>query len=97
MDLPLTIAILREWSPLKYIPAHDKASAHLCKRFCMPETDEDIRFKSSRNALTKRKVTLPVDINLQADEAKVYSITTFDPARKRIIDKVYQAEIPLKC
>ena len=84
-------------SALKYIPAHDKAFTHLCNRFCVPETDEDIRFKSSINALTKGKTTLPVDTNLQADEAKVYSITTFIPAKKRIIGKLHPGKTPLKC
>ena len=55
IDLHLTITILRDMSALKYIPAHDKAFTHLCKRFCAPEIDDDIRFKSSINALTKRK------------------------------------------
>ena len=95
IDLPLTITILRVLSALKYIPAHDKAFTYLCKRFCAPETDEDIRFKSSINA--KGKATLPVHTNLRADEAKVYPITTFIPGRKRIIDKVHPAKIPLKC
>ena len=97
IDLHLTITILRDMSALKYIPAHDKAFTHLCNRFCVPETDEDIRFKSSINALTKGKTTLPVDTNLQADEAKVYSITTFIPAKKRIIGKLHPGKTPLKC
>ena len=50
VDLPLT-TLLRDLSALKYIPAHDKAFTHLCKRFCAPETDEGIRFKSSINAV----------------------------------------------
>ena len=49
------------------------------------------------NALTKGRATSPIDTNLQADEAKVYSITTFTPARKRIIDKVHPAKNSLKC
>ena len=76
-------------SALKYIPPHEKAFTHLSKRFCMPETDEDIRFKSSINALTKGRGKLPVDIKLRADESKVYSITTFIPARKRVINKMH--------
>ena len=57
----------------------------------------NIGFKLSINALTKGRATLPVDTNYRADEAKVYSITTFIPARKIIIDKVHPAKIPLKC
>ena len=62
----------------------------------MPETDEDIRFKSFINAPTKGRATFPVDTNLRANEAKVYSITTFIPARKKN-DKVHSAKVPLKC
>ena len=47
--------------------------------------------------LTKGKATLLVDRNIQADEAKVYSITTFTPATKIIIDKLQPAKIPFKC
>ena len=74
-----------------------KLSHTYVKGFFAPETDEDIRFKSSINALTKGKATLPVETNLWADEAKVYSVTPFIPARKRIIEKVHPAKIPLKC
>ena len=89
--------MLHELTALKYIPIHEKAFTHLSKRFCVPATDEDIRLKSSINALTKGRAASPIDTNLQADEAKVYSITTFIPARKRIIDKVHPAKNPLKC
>ena len=72
-------------------------SFHTSKRFCVPETDKNIRFKLSINALTKGRATLPVDTNFWPDEDKVYSITTFICARKRIIDKVHPVKIPLKC
>ena len=74
IDLPLIITILQDLSALNYIPAHDKAFIHLSNRFCAPETDQDMRFKLSINALTKRKATLYVDTNSQANEAKVYYI-----------------------
>ena len=45
----------------------------------------------------RERATLIVDTNLRADEAKVYSITTFIPARKRFTGKVDPAKIPLKC
>ena len=89
--------MLHDLRALKHIPIHENVFTHLSKRFCVPATDEDIRLKSSINALTKGRATAPVDTNLQADEAKVYSITTFIPARKRIIDKVHPAKNPLKC
>ena len=82
---------------LKYIPAYDKTFTHLSKRLCEPETYENISVILSINALTKERATLLADTNSGADDAKVYSITTFIPARKRIIGKVHPGKISLKC
>lgn len=76
--------MLHDLRALKYIPIHENVFTHLSKRFCVPATDEDIRLKSSINALTKGRAKLPVGTNLPAGETKVYSTTAFIPARKRI-------------
>ena len=41
------------------------------------------KFKQPINVLTKGRATLPVEINLLADKAKVYSITIFIATRKK--------------
>ena len=92
IDLPLTITILQDLSALKYIPANDKTFTHLCKRFCVPETDKDIRFKSSINALIKGKATLPNIYELM--KSKCTQLPHLSLPEKELLTKCIQQKFP---
>ena len=83
---PFIITMLRDLSHLKSIPAHFKA-----------ETDSDIKSMSSIKALIKGRVVLEEVTKFGALHVLVYSMMTFIPARKRMIETVQPAKIPFKC
>ena len=89
--------MLRDLSHLKSIPAHFKAVEHLDNSIWTPETDSDIKSMSSIKALIKGRVVFEEVTKFGALHVLVYSMMTFIPARKRMIEMVQPAKIPFKC
>ena len=65
-------------------------------RSLAPATEDDIKVISSMKALTKDRETFPEYMKHGGFDNVRYSMTLI-PAKKRIMDKVQPAKIPLKC
>lgn len=76
------------------MPAHFKAVMHLERRFCAPETEDDIRLMSSIKSLTSGRDTFLQDTKLGAGARTVYSSMMLMPAKNKIIERVQPAKIP---
>ena len=96
-DLPLIITMLRDLCALQDMPAQVSAVAQCESRSLAPGTVDDIKLISSMKALTKGRETFPEYMNGGAFDNIAYSMMTLIPAKKRMIDKVQPAKIPLKC
>ena len=97
MDLPLIITMLRDLSAQKDIPAQVRASVYFLRSLWVPETEFDVKFKSSIKAQINGKLTLEEWMKLFASDVKEYSMITFIPDRKRMMEIVHPVKIPLKC
>ena len=97
MDFPFIITKLRDLSARNAIPAYLRAVAHLSRSDSVPDTEDDTKLIPSINALIKGRETLFEVMKLGAEVTRVYSIMIFMPARKRIMESVQPAKIPLKC
>ena len=89
--------MLRDLSGRKHIPAQVRALVHFDKSSCVPETDEDIKFKSSIKARTRGKLTLLELTKRVTFDVRVNSMITLIPARNKMMEMVHPVNIPLKC
>ena len=65
-------------------------------RSLAPATEDDTKLISSMKALTKGREPFPEYMTQGAFDNIAYSMMTFIPAKKRMMDKVQPAKISLK-
>ena len=65
-------------------------------RSLAPATEDDIKFTSFMKALTKGRETFPEYMKHGAFDNITYSMMTLVPAKKKMMDKVQPAKMPLK-
>ena len=96
IDLPFMITMLLDLSALKVRPAHFRAIVQQESKFFVPQTVEDIIFRSSIKALIGgNKILFRWNCGVVAP--KQYSKIMFIPAKKSIIDRVQPSKIPRWC
>lgn len=79
------------------MPAQVSAVLQCESRYLATDTKDDIKLKSSMNALTKGREPFPEYMKHGAFDNKAYSMMSLIPDRKRILDKVQPGNIRLKC
>ena len=96
IDLLFMITLLLDLSALKVRPAHFRAIVQQESKFFVPQTVEDIIFRSSIKALIGGNKML-FRWNCGVVAAKEYSKFMFIPAKKSIADRVQPAKILCWC
>ena len=94
MDLPLIMTVERDLSALNSRPAQVKGVVHRKSKVLAPEIVDNIRLRSTMKARSKGNSVLLV-VNLETLIYKEYSSIKFMQAKKRAIERVQTAKVPL--
>ena len=94
MDLPLIMTIEGDLSALSSRPAQVRAVVQRESKVWAPETVADIRLRSSVEALSKGSLASLL-VNLGTLTCKEYASVILILAKKRIIERVQRANIPV--